>query len=188
MCTTTFLVTILDRHVISRASVLQLKTFARSSVNAAPIVSLVYSKELLNLKSNLGFMVLLQFTTRLVRKTRAILSTNQTRPITTWSPAFSRALGSLGTSSTNQMPNYNQPRFQFFACFLFTPSFAVWLFGFFFIDQRDHFGFSFTTLNKNVLKQPIRTAVSDVNDQLECESYARNPKRARGKRYWFCIW
>ena len=63
MCTTTFLVTILDRHVISRASVLQLKTFAKSSVNAAPIVSLVYSKELLNLKSNLGFMVLLQFTT-----------------------------------------------------------------------------------------------------------------------------
>ena len=58
---------------------------------------------------------------------------------------------------------------------------------FFLIGQRDHFGFSFTTLTKNVLKQPIRTAVSDVNDQLECESYARNPKRARGKRYWFCI-
>ena len=53
---------------------------------------------------------------------------------------------------------------------------TIW---FFFIGQRDHFGFSFTTLNKNVLKQPIRTAVSDVNDQLECESYARNPKRAR---------
>lgn len=41
---------------------------------------------------------------------------------------------------------------------------TIW---FFFIGQRDHFGFSFTTLNKNVLKQPIRTAVSDVN---ECEN------------------